>query len=89
MAMPSTDSDELAKFGYKQELDRWPGRGRGSRHNLKHRIKIKHKCDNSMPVIERLFEYRIVVGAIVYRSLHHDPNVLLRFEVIPCGSSEP
>src|SRR5215467_6976954 len=22
MAMPSTDSDELAKFGYKQELDR-------------------------------------------------------------------
>jgi hypothetical protein len=25
MAMPSTDSDELAKFGYKQELDRSPG----------------------------------------------------------------
>lgn len=23
MAMPSTDSDELAKFGYKQQLDRW------------------------------------------------------------------
>ncbi len=22
MAMPSTDSDELARFGYKQELDR-------------------------------------------------------------------
>ena len=22
MAMPSTDTDELAKFGYKQELDR-------------------------------------------------------------------
>jgi hypothetical protein len=22
MAMPSTDSDELAEFGYKQELDR-------------------------------------------------------------------
>jgi hypothetical protein len=26
MAMPSTDTDELAQFGCKQELDRPPGR---------------------------------------------------------------